>query len=326
MTVTASKNTTLYSKEGENQTPLNPSTVATQVAINSETGTASNVDAEIVALRQTINALTSGGGVSFKGALTSTVGLPTVNYKAGWQYIVQDAGTYAGQTCEEGDLIICVKDYASGSASNSDWAVVQANIVGAVTGPSVSVAEHVAVFDGTSGKTVKDSGFTIAKSVPADANFSDTTYAAVTGSADGLMTVALYTKLVGIEEGADKTDAANVQAAGALMTGTTTDSITEGATNKYATSAEKTKLAGIAAGAEVNQNAFSNVKVGSTTISSGAKTDTVSLEAGDGITMSADASAKKVTIAETYIDSCVVTSLDNVPSNLRNGGLIILTE
>ena len=35
-------------------------------------------------------------------------------------------------------------------------------------------------------------------------------------------------------------------------------------------------------------------------------------------------SGKTVTIKETYIDSCAVTSLDNVPSNLRNGGLIVL--
>lgn len=324
MSVTASRNTTLYAKEGEAQTPLNPSTVAEQVAMNSETGTASNVSAEIIALRQNISSLTSGGGVSFKGALTSAVGLPTVAYKAGWQYIVQDAGTYAGKVCEEGDLIICTKDYASGSASNSDWAVIQANIVGAVTGPASSVANHVAIFDGTGGKIIKDSGYTLGTSVPADAKFSDTTYAAANGSADGLMTAALYTKLVGIEEGADKTDAANVKAAGALMSDTTTDSITEGTTNKYITSAEKTKLAGIATGAEVNQNAFSGVKVGTTTIAAGSKTDTVALEAGDGITMTADASAKKVTIAETYIDCCVVSSLDNVPANLRNGGLVIV--
>ena len=54
---------------------------------------------------------------------------------------------------------------------------------------------------------------------------------------------------------------------------------------------------GIAAGAEVNQNAFSNVKVGETTIASGAKTDTLELAAGSNVTLTADASGKKVTIA-----------------------------
>ena len=37
------------------------------------------------------------------------------------------------------------------------------------------VANHVAVFNDTTGKIIKDSGFTIAKSVPADAKFTDTT-------------------------------------------------------------------------------------------------------------------------------------------------------
>ncbi len=77
---------------------------------------------------------------------------------------MQDAGTYAGKVCEAGDFIVCVKNYASGSASNSDWAVLQVNIVGAVTGPANSVANHVAAFDGTSGKIIKDSGYTIGKS------------------------------------------------------------------------------------------------------------------------------------------------------------------
>ena len=36
--------------------------------------------------------------------------------------------------------------------------------------------EHVVIFDGSSGTVIKDSGFTIGKSVPADAVFTDTVY------------------------------------------------------------------------------------------------------------------------------------------------------
>jgi len=51
------------------------------------------------------------------------------------------------------------------------------------------------------------------------------------------------TKLDGIEAGADVTDATNVAAAGAFMKSVDdTDDITVGATNKFATAAEKTKL------------------------------------------------------------------------------------
>lgn len=61
--------------------------------------------------------------------------------------------------------------------------------------------------------------------------------------------------------------------------------------------ADKAKLNGIAAGAQVNQNAFSNVKVGSATVAADAKTDTLELTAGDNITLTADAANDRVTIA-----------------------------
>ena len=198
--------TTLYSHDGEQNTPLAPATTAAQVRIADAAGMDSTAEAEIIALRKTVHEALEGGA-SFQGALTSTSGLPTGGYRAGWQYTVKEPGTYAGQSCEAGDLVLCVKDYASGSASNSDWTVIQANIVGAVTGPSTAVTAHVAVFDGTSGKIIKDSGFTIGKSVPFTAVFTDTTYSAATDSADGLLTAGLHKKLVGIEAGADKTDA-----------------------------------------------------------------------------------------------------------------------
>ncbi len=320
----AQVNTQLYGKEGDSLVPVMPKTTALQVTINSAVGNASTVEGEIIAIRQAIAAL-EAGGASFKGALTSTSGLPTVSYKAGWQYVVKDAGSYAGKTCEAGDFIICIKDYASGSASNDDWSVIQVNIVGAVTGPASSVANRIAVFDGTSGKIVKDSGYTIATSVPANAKFTDTTYSAATAQADGLLTAALYSKLVAIEAGADKTDADNVSAAGAFMVATNTaDNIKDGTSKVIMTTTERTKLSSVAQGAEVNQNAFTNVKVGSATATASAETDTLELVAGTGVTMSL--SNKKVTIGEQYIDSCVVTSLDDVPANLRNGGLIILKQ
>ena len=60
----------------------------------------------------------------------------------------------------------------------------------------------------------------------------------------------------------------------------------------------KTKLDGVASGAEVNQNAFSNVVVGSTTIAADSKTDTLTL-AGSNVTLTPDATNDKVTIGIT---------------------------
>ena len=48
--------------------------------------------------------------------------------------------------------------------------------------------------------------------------------------------------------------------------------------------------------AEVNQNAFSNVKVGSTTVAADSKTDTLELVAGTNVTLTPDATNDKVTI------------------------------
>lgn len=55
----------------------------------------------------------------------------------------------------------------------------------------------------------------------------------------------------------------------------------------------------IATSAEVNQNAFSNVKVGSTTVAADSKTDTLELVAGSNITLTPDATNDKITIAAT---------------------------
>jgi hypothetical protein len=54
-----------------------------------------------------------------------------------------------------------------------------------------------------------------------------------------------------------------------------------GGTDGLLTAVDKEKLDGIAAGAEVNQNAFSNITVGADTVAADAKTDTVELVAGD---------------------------------------------
>lgn len=73
-------------------------------------------------------------------------------------------------------------------------------------------------------------------------------------------------------------------------------------TNDY-TTAEKNKLSGIATGAEVNQNAFSNVKVTvgttDTTIAADSKTDTLTIIQGSNITFTPDASGDSLTIAAT---------------------------
>ena len=65
----------------------------------------------------------------------------------------------------------------------------------------------------------------------------------------------------------------------------------------FLSAADKTKLDGIATGAQVNQNAFGNVVVGSTTIQADSVTDTLTLTAGTNIALTPDATNDAVTIA-----------------------------
>lgn len=87
-------------------------------------------------------------------------------------------------------------------------------------------------------------------------------------------------------------------------------------TNDYTTT-EKNKLAGIASGAEVNQNAFSNVTVGSTTIAADGKQDTLTIASGGNITITPDASADKVTftVADGTTGAKGVVQLTNSTSS-----------
>lgn len=69
-------------------------------------------------------------------------------------------------------------------------------------------------------------------------------------------------------------------------------------TNDF-TNAYKDKLDSIASSAEVNQNAFSKVIVGSTTIAADSKTDSLTFVAGSNVTITPDATNDKITIAAT---------------------------
>lgn len=87
--------------------------------------------------------------------------LPSTGYKAGQMWRVAADGDYVGTKCEIGDLIICLKSYTAETAGNTDFMVLQANIDGAVTGAESSTDGHIVIFNGTTGKIIKDSNVTI---------------------------------------------------------------------------------------------------------------------------------------------------------------------
>lgn len=67
--------------------------------------------------------------------------------------------------------------------------------------------------------------------------------------------------------------------------------------NGFMSNTDKAKLDGVAAGAEVNQNAFAKVKAGGVTVEADQESDTLELVAGNAIAITPDAANDKLTIA-----------------------------
>ena len=115
-----------------------------------------------VALKSYVEGLFANLVSAEPGIVDSTNPLPT-NYKAGQHFRVAEAGTYAGVSCEVGDLILVVKNYNTETASDDDFMVLQANIDGAVTSTAeTSTIGEIVVFDSVTGKVIKGAGVQIA--------------------------------------------------------------------------------------------------------------------------------------------------------------------
>lgn len=81
-------------------------------------------------------------------------------------------------------------------------------------------------------------------------------------------------------------------------------------------SVDGTKLDGVQAGAEVNQNAFTTVSVaGQSDVVADAKTDTLNVAAGSGITITTDAGTDTLTFAHTDTST---------QANVTNTGTVVI--
>lgn len=113
----------------------------------------------------------------FKGIVNKNTDLPDT-HETGWTYRVNKAGTYAGKACEIGDLVICTTDGLS--ANDAHWTVAQTNIDGAVIGPVSSTNDNIVIFNGNTGKLIKDSGKKLSDLSTIDHNH-DSNYVKKTG-------------------------------------------------------------------------------------------------------------------------------------------------
>jgi len=139
---------------------IGPGTV---VSGSGEVATTSEVEA-IVNSR-----LAAADAVIYKTAIDCSASPKYPAADAGHLYRVSVAGKIggaSGMVVEVGDTLLCNTDSsAEGTQAEvgAKWNVIQVNIDGAVVGPGSATDADVAVFNGTTGKVVKDGGKTVAQ-------------------------------------------------------------------------------------------------------------------------------------------------------------------
>lgn len=111
---------------GEKAPLASPAFTGTPTAPTAASGTNNAVVATTAFVTSAIsNALASA--MTYKGAASAYSAITEMPYKAGWCWIVSTAGTFAGQDCEVGDMVVANK--AKGSpAADSDFDVIQSNM------------------------------------------------------------------------------------------------------------------------------------------------------------------------------------------------------
>lgn len=131
-----------------------PISTATQNALDTK-ASKSELDnvKKTYATKTEISALTSA--LVYKGTVDAKYVLPTKNVKIGDVYVVAAAGTFAGQTCEPGDMIIAQTASDDEGTPAPTWTVVQTNINGAVTSTGV-LADNTLVL-GNNNRAIKAS-------------------------------------------------------------------------------------------------------------------------------------------------------------------------
>ena len=74
-------------------------------------------------------AAASTGAAKYQGGMTAAAYGKLTQYKQGWYWVVTEAGTIAGESCEVGDMVFCNTDNAAaGTKKDAHFDIVQNNI------------------------------------------------------------------------------------------------------------------------------------------------------------------------------------------------------
>lgn len=105
-----------------------PAFTGTPTAPTAAAGTNTTQIATTAFVQSTV-AAASTGAAKYKGGMTAAAYGKLTTYKAGWYWVVTEAGTIAGESCEVGDMVFCNTDNtASGTKSDAHFDIVQNNI------------------------------------------------------------------------------------------------------------------------------------------------------------------------------------------------------
>ncbi|WP_052137779.1 hypothetical protein [Heyndrickxia ginsengihumi] len=218
------------------------------------------------------------GSVIFDGSSDKTFNLILANTGVA-------AGTFTKITVDAKGRVVNATTLSASDIPNLDWSKITSGkpttlagygITDALPASSYNAADVLAKI-----KTVDGSGSGLDADTVDGKNFSDIQSDSQSRADSALSSAKSYTDT----------------SLNAHKTSTTDHAVATTTANGFMSAADKTKLNGIAAGAQTNQNAFSNVLVGSTTIAADNATDTLTLAAGANITLTPDATNDKVTIA-----------------------------
>lgn len=121
-------NVTVDDAIGSKAPLASPALTGTPTAPTATAGTNTTQIATTAFVKAAVDAAATGA-VAYQGTVPisgQTGGFAPTNTTAGWYWIVQTAGTYAGEVCEAGDMIFCSTSASAYSASNFD--VIQTNL------------------------------------------------------------------------------------------------------------------------------------------------------------------------------------------------------
>lgn len=148
----------------DGKAPLaSPALTGTPTAPTADAGTNTTQIATTAFVKAAIDsAVGDSDHIAIKGTVNTSTPLPTENYVVGDAYIVGEAGEYAGETCEAGDWLIAIKDYAADGAADTDWSKIQKNIDSAVTFTGTPTTGQIVKFNAATG-IVENASFTEAQ-------------------------------------------------------------------------------------------------------------------------------------------------------------------